>query len=230
MKRSVLLAVAIAIALGCGVAWGQFRGGMGHPGGAGTHRPGPARVFIGSGPGFGAGPGFGPGCCFPDGRFSHRRFSHFRGYAPVFFPDYYYPFGYGYDEAYYEPPIELAQMPQVIVDGARQAPPATAAASAPAPARPKMIELPQARRKAKARTNAPNEKPVAPTVFVFTDGTRLESQRYLLTANALDALVDGQQRRYPITKLDMKATVAANRERGVELQMPTSSHEVFLGF
>ena len=73
-------------------------------------------------------------------------------------------------------------------------------------------------------------KPQPPTVFVLTDGERLESHEYLLTASSLSIDVGRQQRNIPVNKLNIDATLAANHERGIELAFPRNSGTVVLGF
>jgi len=73
-------------------------------------------------------------------------------------------------------------------------------------------------------------KPIARTVFVFVDGQKLEADRYELHANFLHVSADGQDRSIPLSALDMKKTVAINRERGINLKIPSSDREIFLAF
>jgi thiol-disulfide isomerase/thioredoxin len=70
--------------------------------------------------------------------------------------------------------------------------------------------------------------PQAATVFVMSSGERLETHQFVLTSESVSVTVDGLKRSIPMSELDVKATVAANHERGIELKMP-SRHEVFLG-
>jgi hypothetical protein len=42
--------------------------------------------------------------------------------------------------------------------------------------------------------------------------------------------LDGKQRTIPLTDLDLKASTAANRERGINLRIPTNPNEVVMGF
>ena len=69
-----------------------------------------------------------------------------------------------------------------------------------------------------------------PAVFVLTNGERLEAHRYMLTADHLSVTVDRQQRTFPLTMLDLKGTMAANRERGTDLRIPADRNEISLGF
>jgi thiol-disulfide isomerase/thioredoxin len=70
--------------------------------------------------------------------------------------------------------------------------------------------------------------PNVATVFVLSDGERVETHDYILTAQSLRLTADGLQRSIPMSAVDMKASIAANHERGIDLKMP-SRHEVFLG-
>jgi len=70
--------------------------------------------------------------------------------------------------------------------------------------------------------------PKAATVFVLSDGERVETHDYILTADLVRLSAGGLQRSIPMRAVDMQKTIAANRERGIELKMP-SRHEVFLG-
>ena len=107
----------------------------------------------------------------------------------------------------------------------RPAPPMrlrSAARTEPA-ADPKMIEVPGTADSAAA-------KPMPPAMFILTGGERLEARRYLLTHDALYVTVDHQERTIPIARLDIDATVVANRQRGVELRIPTGRSEISLSF
>jgi hypothetical protein len=73
-------------------------------------------------------------------------------------------------------------------------------------------------------------KPQAPTVFVLTDGEKLESHEYLLTASSLRIDVGRQRRIIPVRQLNIDASLAANHERGIELTFPRNSGTIFLGF
>ena len=97
------------------------------------------------------------------------------------------------------------------------------AAPEPPAANPKVIELP-------ATENSAASKPLPPAMFILTSGERLEVRRYLLTHDALYLTVDHQQRTIPIAMLDINATEAANRERGIEMRIPADHSEVSLSF
>lgn len=73
-------------------------------------------------------------------------------------------------------------------------------------------------------------KIVPKTIFVFVNGARLETDRYTLDATFLHATVDGQQRTIALRTLDIKATLALNRQRGVDLNIPKNQSEMFVAF
>ena len=87
----------------------------------------------------------------------------------------------------------------------------------------KMIVL-QGSRQAYAKTPTPQ----AATVFVLSSGERLETHEYVLTADSVRVTLAGQPRTIAMSALDVKATLAANHERGIDLKIPASRHEIFL--
>lgn len=70
--------------------------------------------------------------------------------------------------------------------------------------------------------------PQKATVFIMATGERFETHQYVLTADSVSVTVEGLRRSIPMSELDVKATVAANKERGIDLRMP-GRHEIFLG-
>lgn len=74
------------------------------------------------------------------------------------------------------------------------------------------------------------KKPIPKTIFVLTNGERLESDHYVIGGGFVDANVAGEQRHIALASLDAKKTIALNHEHGVDLKLPTSKNEVFLGF
>lgn len=73
-------------------------------------------------------------------------------------------------------------------------------------------------------------KPMPETVFILTSGEKVETHRYMLTANSLSITVQRQQRTIPIDMLDYDATLAANRDRGIDLRIPNDRNEISLRF
>ena len=78
--------------------------------------------------------------------------------------------------------------------------------------------------------SAPLAKPIPKTVFVFTDGDQLEADHYILNSNFLHVTAEGQDRSIPLSALDVKKTVAVNRERGITIKIPTNGSEMFVAF
>ena len=151
------------------------------------------------------------------GRFHVRRFNDFgSAFAPYFFPD---------DESFeYEQPYVEAAMtesvPEIVIvhtDEQQSRAPVTAAA------KPQVIDIP-------AVPNAAAAKPLPATLFIFVNGERLEARRFVLTVSDLRVTVDRQQRTIPLAMLDISGTVAANRQRGIDLRIPAKQNEIFLGF
>jgi hypothetical protein len=185
---------------------------------------GQARGGGGGGSGFGGGPGFGNGS-FGGHRGFGRPGRGYGGYGaflvPWYYPDYGLDWGWdlGPSDYYPQPPAEPAP-PAVIVVQSRD----DNRLSAPAPQSPKLIELPETK---ESGTTAQAEPP---TVFVFTNGERLEARRYTLTPDSLHVEINRQQRTIPLGRLNLDATIAANRERGIDLKVPTDKSQIFLGF
>jgi cytochrome c biogenesis protein CcmG, thiol:disulfide interchange protein DsbE len=71
--------------------------------------------------------------------------------------------------------------------------------------------------------------PQLATVFVLSSGERLETHDYMLTADSVRVTLGDQRRTITMSALDVKATLAANHERGIDLKFPASRHEIFLG-
>ncbi len=74
------------------------------------------------------------------------------------------------------------------------------------------------------------KKPIPKTIFVLTNGEQLESDHYVIGGGFVDVTVAGEQRHIALASLDAPKTIALNHEHGVELKLPASKNEVFLGF
>ena len=215
MRRSVLLALLTAAILVAAPLQAQRGGGGVHGGGRG--------ISGGNGPGVGARPGS-PNGSFP--RYGHyRRFRNY-GWGYGAWGDPYWdqfwddggPFDLYPDQGTNVGSPPMAAPPVVIVQSHDDRSPA------PAPEGPKLIEPSQTKGPATAT------KPEPPTLFVFASGERLEASRYMLTANSLQVEIGRQQRRVALSEIDIDATIAANRVRGIDLEFPTARNEIFLGF
>jgi len=73
-------------------------------------------------------------------------------------------------------------------------------------------------------------KPLPATVFILSNNERLETRRYLLTANNVSLTVHRNQRTIPLQMLDLDASIAANRDRGIDLRIPNDRSEISLRF
>lgn len=91
------------------------------------------------------------------------------------------------------------------------------------PAGPKITELPGA-------TEAAASAPLPPAMFILTNGERIESRQYLVTYDQVQLTVDRQPRTIPFSMLDVNATLAADRQRGIDLRIPSGQNEISLGF
>jgi hypothetical protein len=132
-----------------------------------------------------------------------------RNGAGGFFSPYYD--GFGFDSEVEAVPVAE---PQIVI----QRPPDPPIPNA------QVIEVP-----AFANSSTPKVLP-PPTIFILANGERLESRRFVLTASVLSLSFDRQHRNVPLESLDLNATVAANRERGIELRIPDDRNEISLGF
>jgi hypothetical protein len=92
-----------------------------------------------------------------------------------------------------------------------------------APAKPQLIEIPSIEHSTAAQK-------ALPTISVLANGERLETERFVLTASKLSVTVDRHERTIPADMLDINATIAANRERQINLSIPVDRNEISLSF
>jgi len=90
-------------------------------------------------------------------------------------------------------------------------------------------DVQQALSKQGGTTPAVAAKPTPPAVFILSSGERLESSHYLLSSDSVQVEQGETQRTIPISTLNVDATVAANRARGINLKIP-SKGQIMLGF
>jgi hypothetical protein len=157
----------------------------------------------------------------PAGFAGHGNFS--RGFGRYGSRSHYWGGGFLYpdflsdDDSYAEPVLEPSE-PPVVVRYQREP------EKVPAPAQ--LIEIPGA-----ARPSASTDpKPLPPAMFILTNGERLEARRFVLTASSLSITVNRAQRMIPLNSVDLDATEAANRERGIHLEIPADPNEISLSF
>jgi hypothetical protein len=124
---------------------------------------------------------------------------------------------YSWNEPSYEQPASPAPPQVIVVEAKEPRPPA-----AP-PEPPKLFEVPPWK-------EAPLAKEKGPTLFVLTDGEKLESRYYLLTADSLQIDIGRHRRTIAVSTLDLDATIAANHERGIDVVFPRDRNTLFLGF
>jgi hypothetical protein len=134
-------------------------------------------------------------------------------FAPYFVP-YDEPFDYGQPET---EAVTNGPVPPVVIP---QTPAQTPALPVP---KAQVIEIPVV-------ANSTAVKMLPPTIFILANGERLETRRFLLTANNLSFSIDRQQRTIPLDRLDLDATIAANQERGIDLRIPADRNEISLSF
>jgi hypothetical protein len=82
-------------------------------------------------------------------------------------------------------------------------------------------EIEQLRADQAARAPAPPpQAPATPTVLVFRDGRRVEVQNYAIVGQTLWILEERVSTRIPTEELDLEATQAENRARGLRFPLP----------
>jgi hypothetical protein len=218
MRRS-LLAVVLCVIFGAAMLQAQRGGGGGRGGGAHAAVARPvANKSVGV-TGALAGQGF-------------RRRGYWSGYG-YGWPGYYGGYGLDWDLPYWDyvnfPPTGGGPGPDNEAQGYayNQAPPRQVAAIrervpvTPVES-PKVIEVP-----------LPKDavvKPLPPALFVLTNGEKLESRRYVLSADSLQIDVGRRQRTIPISDLNVDATLAANQQRGIDVAIPQDRSSLFVGF
>ena len=197
----------LALALIGAPAWGQRASAAGH-------------VSFGSGgKGQGFNSGMSAGCrngsCI-DRRRRQNGFFPYGGYGyPYWGVDSYWDMP---DYSEQAPPPSSPQTPYVIVMQSPQ----QQAPSAP-PQSPKLVEIPQDK-------DAPSNTAPVSAVFILSNGDRLESLRYFLTVNSLSVQQGQTERTIPLSAVNVDATIAANRERGIDLNIPRDRTQISLGF
>jgi len=148
--------------------------------------------------------------------FHHRPLR--RDHADALFAPYWFPYD---DVGGYEQPYLEAAPPDsrpVVIQ---------TAAPDHVPGVPKIIEVPRDLARAEI---PPSAKPLPPAIFILKNGERLEAQRFLLRNGSLSCSINHQPRTIPLDSLDLDATLAANRERGIDLHIPADPNEISLSF
>jgi len=164
------------------------------------------------------------------GGFGHRGRNFGNGYGAGLYPWYggyadywddpwaygdYGPNGAPNDPAY-QPQSSAAPSVIVMQSPERMAP------RAPAPS-PKLVEVPL-----DGPAKPAKEQP--PALFVLQNGQQIESDRYTVSDRSVTIDVGRQQQTIPLSDLDMNETMAANRQRGVDIAFPRDSNSLFISF
>ena len=94
-----------------------------------------------------------------------------------------------------------------------------------APKGPSIIEVPGS-----VKNTAQPASPPPTAVFILSNGDRVESTDYSVTSNSVRLVDKGVRRTIPISALNVQATEAANKQRGIELNVPTDNSQMVLAF
>jgi len=73
-------------------------------------------------------------------------------------------------------------------------------------------------------------RPSPPAVFILASGEHVESADYVMTKDTLRVVQKGSERTIPMSAVNVSATVAANRQRGIELKVPDNKAQMTLSF
>ena len=130
---------------------------------------------------------------------------------------------YGYPQPVPQPEYGY---PQPMPQGAYSYPqpqPAPEGAYAVPPGYEAYVPQPQPQPAAPQMQYAPGS--ATTVILIYKDGRPPEEiQNYLATRSTLTVLDGGRRREIPIDDLNIPATVSANRQTGVDFQLPTASH------
>ncbi len=219
--RTGVFSLVCAVCLFGGALQAQVQGGgMARSGsGAATVRNAGTRIFH---------PGEVSVCRHCGRHFRHPRF------APAFpflYDHFFYPAEYDYDDGY---PLAVgAQPPQIIVMHDEEAGSRSTMIGMHNSPGAKVIEVPASVPGEPGTLTSTAARTIsgASTVFVFLDGHRLEARRYMVVGESL-YITDTRwtSKTIALDQLDLTATLSANRERGIELQMPWGPNEILLSF
>jgi hypothetical protein len=105
-----------------------------------------------------------------------------------------------------------------------------------APKSPSVVNIPPAEKERAAQPASPQSavpsgavaSPAA--IFILANGDRLESGEYTLTAESVQVVQNGVHRTIPISAVNVPATLAANKQRGIDLKMPANKSQMVLAF
>jgi hypothetical protein len=83
----------------------------------------------------------------------------------------------------------------------------------------------------KAATAQPSgPRPVPAAVFILANGEKIESRNYFLTVDSVRVDDSDMPRTIPMSNVNVDATLAANRQRGLNLKIPDNKAQIMLSF
>jgi hypothetical protein len=136
-----------------------------------------------------------------------------------------YPYGF-YDGFYDEGYREVVEQPAPVVVVREERPPAAPPTPPLPPADPKLIDVPEA-----STRLLKSAAPSIAAIFILSDGRRIESQTYTVTDTLLTIKESHRPSiQIPLAQLNVDATLTANHERGLDLQLPESKSEILISF
>ncbi len=230
----------MCVVLSAAVAQAQrgngFHGGFGHGDSMTAGHGNRGSNFSNCGNGFHCGVGYGVGYGYPG--YGYGGYGAYGGYWPGYWPnwtdwtDLNWDFPY-WDYVNFPPTNDMPPQRSYSPAGndsasaaGNQQPPAFVMRN-PQPTPP--LEPPKVIEVSLPKDAAP-AKPQPPALFVLRDGEKLESRRYVLSADSLRIDVDRTLRTIPLSALDVNATLSANQQRGIAITIPPDNGSLFLGF
>ena len=79
-----------------------------------------------------------------------------------------------------------------------------------------------------AQPSGPRPNPAA--VFILSNGQKIESRNYFLTVDSVRIDDSDMPRTIPMSNVNVDATLAANRQRGLNLKIPDNKAQIMVSF
>ena len=101
---------------------------------------------------------------------------------------------------------------------------------------PSVVEIPPAQTGKATQSNSTKAGVQAPAVprpaaiFILSNGEHLESSDYMLTSDSVQVVQNGVRRKIPMSAVNVQATLAANKQRGIDLKIPANKSQMVLAF
>ena len=99
-----------------------------------------------------------------------------------------------------------------------------------------VVDIPSQDSKATSRdknTGVDHQTAAAPkpaAIFILSNGERLESDNYILNHDSVQLMQNGAPRTIQMSAINIQATVAANKQRGIDLKVPADKSQMVLSF